>query len=169
MTISLKVEIFRQQTKNWLNCFLLCFLAQQAVEKIDRTRGHAAQLFAKLLTSPLDIPHIPRKSEVLLCFPEQLRQPGSKFDEFGWSVESETFPIYAKLLNLPEYCEKVLLGLVISVGGVTERLVRQSSLYMFKELENMNSGQLTDFGQMLIKIFTVSIKGVSFYALRCFW
>ena len=73
-------------------------------------------------------------------------------------MESETFPIYAKLLNLPEYCEKVLLGLVISVGGVTERLVRQSSLYMFKELENMNSGQLTDFGQMLIKIFTVSIK-----------
>ena len=138
--------------------FALFFLAQQAVEKIDRTRGHAAQLFAKLLTSPLDIPHIPRKSEVLLCFPEQLRKPGSKFDEFGWSVESETFPIYAKLLNLPEYCEKVLLGLVISVGGVTERLVRQSSLYMFKELENMNSGQLTDFGQMLIKIFTVSIK-----------
>ena len=73
-------------------------------------------------------------------------------------MESETFPIYAKLLNLPEYCEKVLLGLVISVGGVTERLVRQSSLYMFKELENMNSGQLTDFGQMLIKIFTVSIE-----------
>ena len=52
------------------------FLAQQAVEKIDRTRGHAAQLFAKLLTSPLDIPHIPRKNEVLLCFPEKLRQPG---------------------------------------------------------------------------------------------
>ena len=100
-----------------------------------------------------------------LCVPPFLEylgcitlKPGSKFDEFGWSVESETFPIYAKLLNLPEYCEKVLLGLVISVGGVTERLVRQSSLYMFKELENMNSGQLTEFGQMLIKIFTVSIK-----------
>ena len=46
------------------------------MEKIDRTRGHAAQLFAKLLTSPLDIPHIPRKNEVLLCFPEKLRQPG---------------------------------------------------------------------------------------------
>ena len=73
-------------------------------------------------------------------------------------MESETFPIYAKLLNLPEYCEKVLLGLIISVGGVTERLVRQSSLCMFKELENMNSGQLTDFGQMLIKIFKVRMK-----------
>ena len=63
-------------TTNWFNCFLIFFLAQQAVEKIDRTRGHAAQLFAKMLTSPLDIPHIPRKSEVLLCFPEKLRQPG---------------------------------------------------------------------------------------------
>ena len=82
-------------------------------------------------------------------------------------MESETFPIYAKLLNLPEYCEKVLLGLVISVGGVTERLVRQSSLYMFKELENMNSGQLTDFGQMLIKIFTVSIHILVSYFINC--
>ena len=85
------------------NLLLFFFLAQQALEKIDRTRGHAAQIFAKLLTSPLDIPHIPCKNEVLLCFPEKLRQPGSKFDEFGWSVESETFPIYAKLLNLPVY------------------------------------------------------------------
>ena len=126
------------------------------MEKIDRTRGHAAQIFAKLLTSPLDIPHIPCKNDVLLCFPEKLRQPGSKFDEFGWSVESETFPIYAKLLNLPFYCERVLLGLLISVGRVTERLVRQSSLCVFKELESMNSGQLTDFGQMLIKIFKAS-------------
>ena len=50
----------------------------------------------------------------------------------------------------------MLLGLLISVGGVTERLVRQSSLCVFKELESMNSGQLTDFGQMLIKIFKVS-------------
>ena len=134
------------------------FLAQQAVEKIDRTRGHAAQVFAKLLTSPLNIPHIPRKNDVLRCFPEKLRQPGPKFDEFGWSVESETFPIYAKLLNLHEYCEKVLLGLIISVGGVTERLVRQSSLCLKLELENMNSGQLTDFGQMLIKIFKVQLQ-----------
>ena len=54
------------------------------------------------------------------------------------------------------YSERVLLGLLISVGGVTERLVRQSSLCVFKELESMNSGQLTDFGQMLIKIFKVS-------------
>ena len=92
----------------------------------------------------------------LLCFPEKLRPPGSKFDEFGWSVESETFPIFAKLLNLPIYSEKVLLGLLISVGGVTERLVRQSSISVFKELESMNSGQLTEFGQMLIKIFKVS-------------
>ena len=34
-------------------------IAQQAVEKIDRTRGHAAQIFALILTSELDIPHIP--------------------------------------------------------------------------------------------------------------
>ena len=57
------------------------------MEKIDRTRGHAAQLFAKLLTSPLDIPHIPRKNEVLLCFPEKLRQPGKVMQPNYWYLD----------------------------------------------------------------------------------
>lgn len=128
-------------------------IAQQAVEKIDRTRGQAAQIFASLLISSLDIPHIPRKSEILQCFPAKIQKPGPKFDEFGWAVESETFPIFTKIMRFSEYAEHVLLGLMISVGGVTERLVRQSSLSLFKELENMSEETLTDFGALLVKIF----------------
>ena len=73
-----------------------------------------------------------RREEVIQCFPSSIRQPGPAFEEFGWAVESETFPIFAKLVHLPEYAEPVVLGLVTSVGGVTERLVRQSSLSLFK-------------------------------------
>lgn len=86
------------------------FSAQQALEKIDRTRGHAAHLFATLVTSK-DVQYIPHKDQVLQCFPEKIRQSGSDFDEFGWSVESQTFPIFAKLLRLKSYTKATLLGL----------------------------------------------------------
>ncbi len=128
-------------------------IAQQSVEKIDRTRSHAALIFASLVTSPLAIPHIPQKEGVLEAFPDNIRRPGPDFDGFGWAVESETFPIFARLLRFPEYAETVLLGLVTSVGGVTERLVRQSSLSLFKQLETMSSGELDDFGRLLTRIF----------------
>ena len=127
-------------------------IAQQACEKIDRTRGHATFIFATLATSP-KIPNIPCKSEVVSCFPTKIQKQGSDFDEFGWAVESETFPIFAKMIHLKPYTESILLGFVISVGGVTERLVRQSSLSLFKELENMNQLQLEDFGNVFLKIF----------------
>lgn len=142
-------------------------IAQQAVEKIDRTRGHAAHIFATILISPLDVPFIPQKSQVLACFPFQT--PGPDFDNFSWAVESETFPIFAQLLHLDSYAESVLLGLAISVGGVTERLVRQSSLCLFKELENMNHGQLELFGDLLIKLFKAHQKDdrVTLPLLKC--
>ena len=134
-----------------LKMLLFCISAQQGLEKIDRTRGHAAHLFATLVTS--EVPYIPNKAEILEFFPEKIRQPGPDFDAFGWSVESETFPIFAKLLRLSAYAEAALLGLIVSVGGVTERLVRQSSLSLFKELERMKNGELTEFGERFLKVF----------------
>ena len=128
-------------------------IGQQALEKIDRTRGHAALIFATLLLTET-VPYIPHRTEVIGYFPSKIQKLGTEnFEAFGWSVESETFPIFSKLLRLPGYAEFALLGLIISVGGVTERLVRQSSLCLFKELESMDELQMQKFGQILLKIF----------------
>ena len=45
------------------------------------------------------------------------------------------------------------LGLIVSVGGMTERLVRQSSLSLYEELQRMKSAELTEFGQIFLNIF----------------
>ena len=128
-------------------------IGQQALEKIDRTRGHAALIFATLLLTE-SVPYIPHRSEVIGFFPSKIQKLGTEnFEAFGWSVESETFPIFSKLLRLSGYAEFALLGLIISVGGVTERLVRQSSLCLLKELESMDEPQMLKFGRILIKIF----------------
>ncbi len=77
-------------------------LAQQACEKIDRTRGLAARLFVRLLTlsEPRPLPGIPRRKELLALLPNH---PPIDPATFQWRAESETFPIFTSMLPLKEY------------------------------------------------------------------
>lgn len=49
---------------------MMCCLAQQSAEKIDRYRAHAGTIFLHLLhsTDPV-VPHIPHREELLGIFP----------------------------------------------------------------------------------------------------
>lgn len=131
-------------------------LAQQAVEKIDRTRGLAAKLFTTLLTFDKDgapIPGIPNHEEVKAVFPLPI-----DMDTFQWAVESETFPIFCKLLSLDLYRERLILGLIVSVGGLTERLVKHASASLFDEMRNMKREELDMFSKGVINVFTQNQK-----------
>lgn len=49
---------------------MMCCLAQQASEKIDRYRAHAGNIFLHLLHSKEPVvPHIPHQEELLAIFP----------------------------------------------------------------------------------------------------
>jgi len=124
-------------------------LAQQATEKIARTRGHAGKVFSSLLWATAGsgegLPGVPRIEEVRDIFPKE--------EDINWTVEAETFPRFVKLLHLPEYTERIILGLVVSIGGLTERLVKNSSESMFGELSNMNQKQLESFSTSLLSVF----------------
>ena len=150
-------------------------LAQQAVEKIDRTRGHAAKIFVTILFDDNTAKAVPRYHEVLRVFlpilkhstkgtsmdfeslmihdNEKLKKDieamsstlnksdenigdTNPMDSFGWTVESATFPFFTKLLRFQEYRERVVLGLIVSVGGLTERLVIHSSKALYSELQH---------------------------------
>jgi len=124
-------------------------LAQQATEKIARTRGHAGKVFSSLLwataSNGKDMPGIARMSEVRDIFPKDA--------DINWTVEAETFPRFVKLLHLPEYTERIILGLIVSIGGLTERLVKNSSESMFRELSSMDQRQLDSFATSLLTVF----------------
>ena len=50
-----------------------------------------------------------------------------------WANPAVTFPIFSRLLKEPTFCHSVLLGMTISVGGLTESLVsvpRNSALFV---------------------------------------
>lgn len=123
----------------------MCCLAQQASEKIDRFRAHAARVFLALLhaDSPA-IPHVPARPELERLFPRYwalLQGGGTALLPMGqrlqllllscraavasvnWGAPSQAFPRMARLLGLPAYRYHVLLGLAVSVGGLTESTV----------------------------------------------
>lgn len=49
----------------------------------------------------------------------------SDVDSVNWNAPSQAFPRITRLLGLPAYRYHVLLGLAVSVGGLTESTVRR--------------------------------------------
>ncbi|NWX27676.1 TBCD protein, partial [Notiomystis cincta] len=98
---------------------IMCWLAQQSAEKIDKFRAHAGSVFLTLLhfDHPL-VPHIPHREELERIFPRWEKET------LNWNAASEAFPRITQLLGLPAYQYHVLLGLSVSVGGLTETTVR---------------------------------------------
>ncbi|KAF7659956.1 hypothetical protein LDENG_00290530 [Lucifuga dentata] len=129
---------------------MMCCLAQQAAEKIDRFRAHAGNVFLCLLhTQEPAVPHIPHQEELLSIFPVETTT------SLNWKAPSQAFPYITQLLSLPQYQYHTLLGLTVSVGGITESTVNFSSQSLFNYLKGIqqNSTALTQFADTLLSIF----------------
>ncbi|XP_047565285.1 tubulin-specific chaperone D isoform X2 [Lutra lutra] len=129
---------------------VMCCVAQQAGEKIDRIRAHAARVFMTLLHSDgSPIPHVPHRGELEKIFPR------SDVASVNWNAPSQAFPRITQLLGLPAYRYHVLLGLAVSVGGLTESTVRYSTQSLFEYMKGIQNDPqaLEDFGGTLLQVF----------------
>ncbi|XP_010786645.1 tubulin-specific chaperone D [Notothenia coriiceps] len=134
---------------------MMCCLAQQAAEKIDRYRAHAGNVFLCLLHSKEPaVPHIPHQEELLRIFPFETTT------SLNWSAPSQAFQYITQLLGLPQYQYHTLLGLTVSVGGITESTVHFSSQSLFEYLRGIqeNIAALTQFGDTLLSIFRDNLR-----------
>ncbi|CAN9505641.1 unnamed protein product [Ophioblennius macclurei] len=128
---------------------MMCCLAQQAAEKIDRYRAHAGNIFLRLLhSSEPAVPHIPHREELLNIFPVETTS------SLNWKAPADAFQYIAQLLRLPEYQYHTLLGLTVSVGGITESTVQFSSRSLFDYMKSIHddSDALGQFGETLLKV-----------------
>ncbi|KAK3089885.1 hypothetical protein FSP39_007355 [Pinctada imbricata] len=128
---------------------LFCSIVQQSCEKIDRTRSCAGKIFSDLLYHKPEIPYIPQKEELIKVFPL------SEIEEINWAAPSDTFRRFTKLLKLDTYMYSVLIGLTVSVGGLTESLVIHSSTSLEYYLRDISkdSEKMAQFADVLLKIF----------------
>ncbi|KAK1330682.1 hypothetical protein QTO34_008619 [Cnephaeus nilssonii] len=132
---------------------VMCCLAQQASEKIDHFRAHAAHVFMTLLHSAgpagPTVPHVPHRAELEQLFPR------SEAASVNWTAPSQAFPRITQLLGLPAYRYHVLLGLAVSVGGLTESTVRHSTQSLFVHMKGIQNDPqaLESFSGTLLQVF----------------
>uniref|UniRef100_A0A673FQE7 Tubulin-specific chaperone D n=1 Tax=Sinocyclocheilus rhinocerous TaxID=307959 RepID=A0A673FQE7_9TELE len=134
---------------------MMCCLAQQAAEKIDCNGAHAGTGFLCLLhsTDPA-VPHIPHREELLSIFPPETG------NSLNWNAASQAFPHITQLLRLHQYQYHTLLGLTVSVSGLTESTVRYSSQSLFEYLKSIQQDvtALQQFGDTLLRIFRDDLR-----------
>ncbi|XP_006869675.1 PREDICTED: tubulin-specific chaperone D [Chrysochloris asiatica] len=129
---------------------VLCCVAQQASEKIDRVRAHAGQVLLTLLhfDSP-PLPHVPHR--------EQLEQIFPRLDvaAVNWNAPSQAFPRITQLLGLPAFRYHVLLGLAVSAGGLTETTVRYSTQSLCEHMKSIEKDPqaMAAFSTTLLQLF----------------
>ncbi|XP_066442749.1 tubulin-specific chaperone D [Eleutherodactylus coqui] len=129
---------------------MMCSISQQAAEKIDRFRAHAGSIFLKLLhQDDPPIPNIPHHTELERIFER------SQVDSLNWNAPSQAFPRITQLLALTTYRYYVLMGLTVSVGGLTESTVRYSALSLFEYLRSIqnDADAMGAFSKTLLQIF----------------
>lgn len=106
-------------------------IARQGVEKIDRTRALAGKIFSSLIHSDPPIPFIPNQADIKRIIPKDAK------DLYNWNSAGFTFPKFVQLIEFEPYTYSILLGLVTSVGGLTETLVNTASPALFDQLHKL--------------------------------
>ncbi|KAL1505707.1 hypothetical protein ABEB36_005211 [Hypothenemus hampei] len=131
---------------------ILSSIAQQAVEKIDRTRALSGKVFFSFLYNNPRIPNIMHYDELTVIFPKE------ECNILNWNSANATFPKFVQLLQFDCYTYAVLVGLISSVGGLTESLVKSSSASLFsylKEQEKLKGpSEVKRICGILTQIFT---------------
>lgn len=82
-------------------------------------------LFLQFFSEP-HIPNIPNHEEIKEIFQK------AECDLLNWNSEAVTFPKFVQLIQFESYTYHVLLGLICSVGGMTETLVKKNQHIMYK-------------------------------------
>ncbi|XP_022825239.1 tubulin-specific chaperone D [Spodoptera litura] len=148
---------------------VMCGVAQQAVEKIDRTRAHAGRIFTSLIYNDPPITNIPHHDALKRIFPceeVELKPPAKEIEEDQtmtsentnvvlWLFPGHTMPRFVQLLNYPDYRYNVIKGLVVSGGELTESLVKHTtqSLYAYLITLHDNKEMLKSICDTIIKVF----------------
>lgn len=123
-------------------------IAKQAVERIDRTRVQAGSIFYALIYCQPVLPNIPYHDKLKEIFPTD-----ECSDNMNWKAELATFPRFIKMLEFTPYTDNLLRGIIFSVGGLSESLVKHSSISLFSYLNQVSDEALQELCKKILDIF----------------
>ncbi|XP_048478977.1 tubulin-specific chaperone D [Plutella xylostella] len=145
-------------------------LAQQAVEKIDRTRALAGRIFTAFIYNDPVIPNIPHHEELKEIFPPEdvelkplvqkpdTDEPAAPSTQYNntvlWLFPGHTMPRFTRLLACETYRPRLLLGLAVSGGERSDTLVKHTTQSLFAFLRSADLPLLQEICRELTAIFT---------------
>ena len=126
-------------------------LLKQLSEKLDAVREAAGTILEQILTS--NQPYFPC---IYNRYQLQATMNIGKVS-INWASPTETFPLIVQFLELDNYHTCVLEGLIISVGGLTESVVKASSTAFLNWLQECNQNKkiqnVVQVSRSLVKMF----------------
>ncbi|ORX85382.1 ARM repeat-containing protein [Anaeromyces robustus] len=144
-------------TKNFINDSSIYInvineLLQQCVEKINRIRVVACKVLISLIWE--NDQKIPNNIIPNIELLEKAFKNGNV--DFKYINTNDLYNRLIPLIIIPEFRTSILTGLVVSVGGITESLVRDSSTPLLKFISELPKNNMTinDFLDSLLTIFS---------------
>lgn len=129
----------------------MCHVMKQLSEKLDTVRETAGGVLYRILwrQDPTMVRWIPDRPHMQVIFPQTLK--------CNFANASETFPLLMKALMINEYMPSIIAGLIISVGGLTESVVkssRQALIQWFQtQLKAQRYGLVSRVSFTLLELF----------------
>lgn len=134
----------------------MCILLKQLGEKLDAVRGVAGCIFARLLNSSDPIVYNLADRTLLNDTLSRCLTAVSGI-AMNWKQSSFVFPFLGDLLKSDVYFHSIISGFVISVGGLTEAIVKDSSKVLLKwcreQKKNENYRSLSMLSESILKLF----------------
>jgi hypothetical protein len=132
---------------------MLCALLKQLCEKLDNVRSKAGTILERLVQLQA-LRSLAPSAESLA----RVLQPSEGQASNNWSIAAETFPKMMCCLDLaPCFHDAVIAGLVLSVGGLTEAVVKSSSTALLNWARAKKAAlawpDLHRFGTVLMVLF----------------
>jgi len=114
---------------------VLCALMKQLAEKLDTVRCKAGECLERLLTSSSPrVSFVPYRRILI-----QALSLGGQ--DKNWSDPALTFPLLMKTVNINDFVEPILSGIVVSVGGLTESVSKSSSTALYEWIRGLRSAK----------------------------
>jgi hypothetical protein len=148
-------------------------MLKQLCEKMDLVRSVAGGCLERLLlsTSPV-VSFIPQKIVLIRAMNlNPYRKKEGSILTNNYAVPSIAFPMVVRAMNVDEFFEDIISGIVISVGGITESVVKYASSSLLEWVkilrQRKSTGGIGRLGNGQSQKFICSIFFIFFNQIDC--